>query len=95
MYTNKKLKIFSDFYIPVEVTRYDNYEINYKEVEYSTEEAKKMAKKIAEEQLLEQIKNADNVKNVTVNYTEYGDCVEAEVIYEVLENIGTEEKVVF
>ena len=54
-----------------------------------------MAKKVAEEKLLEQIENKDNVKNVTVNYTESGDCVEAEVIYEVLENIGTEEKIVF
>lgn len=95
MYTNNKLKIFSDFYIPVEVTSYNNYEIKYKEVEYSTEEAKEMAKKVAEEKLLEQIENKDNVKNVTVNYTESGDCVEAEVIYEVLENIGTEEKIVF
>lgn len=95
MYTNKKVKIFSDFYIPVELTKYDNYEINYKEVEYTAEEAKEKAKNIAEEKLLEQIENKDNIKNVTVNYTEYQDCVEAEVIYEVLENIGTEEKIVF
>lgn len=95
MYTNKKVKIFSDFYIPVELTKYYNYETIKKEVKYTVEEAKEKAKNIAEERLLEQIENKDNIKNVTVNYNEYSDCVEAEVIYEVLENIGTEEKIVF
>lgn len=95
MYTNKKVKIFSDFYIPVELIKYDNYETKYKDVEYNFEEAKEIAKSVAEERLLEQIENKENIKNVTVNYTEYEDSVEAEVIYEVLENIGTEEKIVF
>lgn len=95
MYTNKKVKIFSDFYIPVEFIRYDIYETTIKKVEYTVEEAKEKAKKVAEEKLLERIENKDNIKNVTVNYKESQGCVEAEVIYEVLENIGTEEKIVF
>lgn len=95
MYTNKKVKIFSDFYIPVELTKCDSHEINYKEVEYTIDEAREMAKSVAEQKLLEQIANKDNIENVTVNYIENGDCVEAEVIYEVIENIGTEEKIVF
>lgn len=95
MYTNKKVKIFSNFYIPVEVIKYDNYETTYKDVEYTLEEAKEKAKNIAEEEILKQIENKENIKNVTVNYVESEGCVEAEVIYEVLENIGTEEKIVF
>jgi len=95
MYSNKKLKIFSDFYIPVELNQYDNYETINKEIEYTVEEAREKAKNIAEEEILKQIENKENIKNVTVNYTENEDCVEAEVIYEVLENIGTEEAIVF
>ena len=95
MYTRTKVKIFSDFYIPVELIKYNNYEMKNKEDLYTVEEAKEKAKQVADEKLLEQIQNKEDIKNVTVNYSEYQDYVEAEVIYEVLENIGIEEKIVF
>ena len=95
MYTRTKVKIFSDFYIPVELIKYNNYETKKKEVIYTVEEAKEKAKQVANEKLFKQIQNKEDIKNVTVNYSEYQDYVEAEVIYEVLENIGIEEKIVF
>lgn len=95
IYETQKIKIFSDFYIPVELIKCNNSEIIEKEQNYSLEEAKDIAIKRAEEKLnSENLKTEDIVnKNINVNQTE--EYVEVEVIYEVLENIGTEEKIVF
>lgn len=95
IYENKKLKIFSNFYIPVELIECNNSEIKEYEINYTEEEAKQEAKRRAEEKLNQTIKNKDNINNVIVNYTIKYDAVEAEVTYEVFENIGTNEKIVF
>lgn len=95
IYATKKLKLFSNFYIPVELIECNNSEIKEYEINYSEEEAKKEAKRRAEEKLNQKITNNDNINNVTVNYTIKDDAVEAEVTYEVFENIGTNEKIVF
>ena len=95
IYATKKLKLFSNFYIPVELIECNNSEIKEYEINYSEEEAKEEAKRRAEEKLNQKITNKDNINNVTVNYTIKDDAVEAEVTYEVFENIGTNEKIVF
>ena len=95
IYATKKLKIFSNFYIPVELIECNNSEIKEYEVNYTEEEAKEEAKKRAEEKLNEKITNKDNINNITVNYNIKDGAVEAEVTYEVFENIGTNEKIVF
>ena len=95
IYTDKKMKIFSDFYLPVSITKCNNFETIQKTEEHTQEEAKSIAIKKAEEELNSKIENLDNVKNRTVNVVATNEYVEVEVIYEVLENIGTEEKIVF
>ena len=95
IYATKKLKLFSNFYIPVELIECNNSEIKEYEINYTEEEAKEEAKRRAEEKLNQKITNKDNINNVTVNYTIKDDAVEAEVTYEVFENIGTNEKIVF
>ena len=95
IYTAKKIKIFSNFYIPVELIECNNFEIKESELNYTEEEAKEEARKRAEEKLNQKIANKDNISNVIVNYTVKNNAVEAEVIYEVFENIGTNEKIVF
>ena len=95
IYSTKKLKIFSNFYIPVELIECNNFEIKEYEVNYTEEEAKEEAKKRAEEKLNEKITNKDNINNISVNYNIKDNAVEAEVTYEVFENIGTNEKIVF
>ena len=95
IYTSKKIKIFSNFYLPVELIECNNFEIQEKNVKYSVDEAKNEAKKRAEEKLNTQVENKDNIKNVIVNYEVEKDKVKAEVTYEVFENIGTNEKIVF
>ena len=95
IYTAKKIKMFSNFYIPVELIECNNFEIKEENVNYSEEEAKAEAKRRAEEKLNDKVKDKENIRNVTVNYTVEEDEVKAEVTYEVFENIGTNEKIVF
>ena len=95
IYETKKLKIFSNFYIPVELIQCNNYEIKEVDINYTLKEEKEEAKKRAEEKLNEQIEDKEKIDNITVNYTIKEDTVEAEVTYEVFENIGTNEKIVF
>ena len=95
IYTDKKVKIFSDFYLPVSYTECNNYETKCITTEYTQEEAKDIAIKRAEEKLNEQLSNFEDIQDKKINVVTTNDYVEVEVIYEVLENIGTEEKIVF
>ena len=95
IYTDKKVKIFSDFYLPVSFTECNNLETISKTEEYTQEEAKNIAIERAEKKLAEQVTNSDDIQDKKINVITTNDYVEVEVIYEVLENIGTEEKIVF
>lgn len=92
---SKKLKLFSDFYLPIEIIKKTNYELVDEEISYEKEEAKQEALNKAKQILNEQIENKENILNTYINYTETENYIEAEVIYEVLEEIGTKEKIVF
>lgn len=92
--TYKKLKLFSDFYLPIEIV-----ENTYKEYEevvviHSVEEAKQIGIDRAAEELKEEIEGKEIV-NKQVNVKAEADSIEVEVIYEVEESIGVEEKIVF
>ena len=89
----KKLKIFSDFYLPIEIIKTTNYENVEETVEYNKEEAKEIAIDRAKKVLDEQVN--ENILNTYININETEEYIEAEVIYEVLEEIGTKEKIVF
>ena len=92
---NKKIRLFSNFYLPIEIQKLTYQEYQNQEVSYSLEEAKQMAIDEAMQKLDEQIEDKDSImdKKVQENHTE--EYVEVEVIYEVLENIGTKEKIIF
>lgn len=92
---NKKIKLFSDFYLPIEVLKKTNCEYSEENLEYSIEEAKEIGAKKAQEVLEKQIPNKNDVVNTYINYNEQEEFVEVEVTYEVLEEIGTKEKIVF
>lgn len=92
---SKKLKLFSDFYLPIEIIKKTNYELVDEEISYEKEEAKQEALNKAKQILDEQIENKENILNTYINYTETENYIEVEVIYEVLEEIGTKEKIVF
>lgn len=92
---NKKLKIFSNFYLPIEYGKNTYKEQTKKNITYSKEEAKNILIEKLEKELKEEIENTDNIVNTQMNFKENEDEIEVELIYEVLENIGTKEKLIF
>lgn len=93
MYTNKKIKLFSNFYLPIEVIKYTNYEVTETEISYGKEKAKLEGQRRAEEKLNELIEGEISKKDV--NITEYETYYDVKVTYEVIEQIGTKEKIGF
>lgn len=92
---NKKIRLFSNFYLPIEIQKITYQEYQNQEVSHSLEEAKEIGISQATQKLDEQIENKSSIinKKVQENHTE--EYIEVEVIYEVLENIATKEKIVF
>ena len=93
--TEKKFKLFSDFYLPISINKIINKEIEEVQKKYSIEEAKNIGIQELEEELSKEIENKDKIVNKNINTYENEDGVEVYVTYEVLENIGTNEKNVF
>lgn len=92
---NKKLKIFSNFYLPIEITKKTNYEYKYEEKTYTEEELTKITEEKIEKELEEEILQKENIINKQTNIYPNEDYIEVEVIYEVLENIGSKDKIIF
>ena len=92
---SKKINLFSNFYLPIEFIKTTNSEFYYEEVIYTEDELLEIAKTKLETELLEEIESKDDIINEQVNVYKLEDGIEVEVIYEVLEKIGTEEKIVF
>lgn len=92
---SNKVKIFSNFYLPIEIVKKTNYEKTENEITYGIEEAKTIGIEKLSQEIESEIENKDNILQKYINaYTGEG-YVEVEVTYEVLENIGTKEKIVF
>ncbi|MBO5348650.1 MAG: sporulation protein YqfD [Clostridia bacterium] len=89
----KKLKVSSNFYLPFELIVKENYELIEEEKIYTKEEAKEIGVNKLSEKLNSQIENTEDIVNKYINTNESEEYIEVEVIYEVLENIGTEEKI--
>ncbi len=91
----KKFKLFSDFYLPISIIKETKKEVKKEQKEYSVDEAKNLGIQQLEQQLDEKIADKDKIVNKNINTYENQDGVEVEVTYEVLETIGTNEKIVF
>ena len=93
--TEKKIKIFSDFYLPISIIKTSNIEKEEITKEYNLEEAKNIGIEELQKALDQEIENKDKIVNRNINTYEKEDGVEVFVTYEVLENIGTNEKIIF
>ena len=91
----KKLKLFSNFYLPIEFITDTYIEQKIEKKNYQPEEAKQILTQNLERQLSEEVGENAQVVNKQINENEEADGIEIEVIYEVLENIGTKEKILF
>ena len=87
--------MFSDFYLPISLVKITNKEIKEEQKNYNLEEAKNLGIQQLEEELNNEIENKEKIINKIVNTYEKEDGIEVYVTYEVLEDIGTNEKIVF
>ncbi len=93
--TNKKLKLFSNFYLPIEIYKTTYEEYKEQEILYNMEEAKNIGIEQAKQKLEEQIEKKEAILDQKVHTQQTQNGIEVELIYEVLENITTKEKIVF
>ena len=89
---NKKIILFSNFYLPIEVVKITNKEYVLQDVTYTNEEQIQVLTEKLKKELLEEIGEQKNIVNVNVNTYSQDEAVEVEVTYEVLENIGVEQE---
>lgn len=92
---NKKLVLFSNFYLPIEFIKTTNYEYENKDITYTEEELKEIGIQKLQEELENEIQNKENITNKQVNICGNKEYIEIEVIYEVLEDIGIKDEILF
>lgn len=90
-----KFKICSDFYLPISLVKITNKEIKEEQKNYNAEQAKDLGIEQLQEELDKEIEDKSKVVNKIINTYEKEDGIEVYVTYEVLEDIGTNEKIVF
>ncbi len=93
--TDKKIRLFSDFYLPISIRKITNKELVEEEKRYNLEEAKQLGIQQLQEELDEEIEDKTKIMNRYNNTYEKENGIEINVTYEVLEEIGTNEKIVF
>lgn len=91
----KKIKLFSNFYLPIELVKTTYKEYKVVEIAHTLEEAKTIGIERAKDKLNAQIENTNNITDEQINIKEEANFVDVELVYEVKENIGTKEKIVF
>lgn len=93
--TCNQIQIFSNFYLPIELIKITNTEKVENEITYGIEEAKAIGIEKVSKKIEEQLGDSPNILQKYENVYAGEGYIEVEVTYEVLENIGTKEKIVF
>ncbi len=91
----KKIKLFSDFYLPISIIKTTHKEVVEEQKNYQAEEAKNIGVEQLQEELDKEIENKESIVGKNINTYDKGDSIDVYVTYEVLENIGTKEKIIF
>ena len=91
--SSKKVELFSNFYLPIELLKFTNYEVEDTVVEHDLEDAKSLGTSTIEDKM----KNLINgeVIDKKIDVTERESSYEIKVTYSVIENIGTKEEIKF
>ena len=90
---NKKIMLFSNFYLPIEIVKTTNNEYEMQEITYTEEELVAMLTERIKSELLEEISEPNNIVNTNVNTYSNNGYIEVEVTYEVLEKIGIKQEI--
>ncbi len=93
METKNKIKILNNFYLPIEVKKVTNNEYKLVKREYSKEELEEKILNELKEQMKSEIENKEIV-NEHFTTEQEGEKIKVKLLYEVIEKIGTEEKLV-
>ena len=91
--SSKKVELFSNFYLPIELLKLTNYEVEESIEEHNLEDAKALGISLIEEKM-EGLINGEVVDKKTV-VMERDSSYEVNVTYSVIENIGTKEEIKF
>lgn len=91
--TEKKIKLFNNFYLPIEFKKTTNYEYKTVKHEYTKETLKEKILSELDNQMEQDINNKQIV-NKDVIIEEKDGKLTVRLIYEVIEKIGVEEKLV-
>lgn len=89
---NKKFKIFSNLYLPISVTKITNEELQENPKQYTVEEAIEIGTKKLEQKIETEIGEGKSILSKNADVQETEEYVEVTVTYEVIENIGMQEK---
>ena len=91
---SKKIRLFSNFYLPITLEKNTYRELNSKQVSYGKVDLQNIMISELEEEFRSEDINRENITNKIVNvYQTNKDELEIEVTYEVLENIGIEDPI--
>ena len=91
--TEKKFKIFSNLYLPISIIKITNQELQEVQKEYTVEEATEIGTKELEQEIEQEIGDGKNILGKNAEVTETEEYIEVSVTYEVIENIGMQEKI--
>ena len=89
-----KMRIFSNFYLPLQINKTTYIELEKSKVTYGKEELKQILIKELEQEFEKDEVNKLNIVNKIINVYDNDDKeLEIEMTYEAIEEIGTEEKI--
>ena len=91
--TEKKFKIFSNLYLPISITKITNQEQEKIEKSYTKEDAIQIGTKKLEKIIEDEIGTNKNIIDKKVDVIEIDNYIEVNVTYEIIENIGIQEKI--
>ena len=90
---NKKFKILSNFYLPITLMQDTYQEMKTEKITYGKQELQNILINELEEEFQKEHSQDDTITNKIVNvYQKRDKTLEVEMTYEILETIGTEEK---
>ena len=90
--TENNLKFAKNFYLPIKITKLENYERIKETKKYSLEDSIKKATEQLEKEMQENIENKENIINKSVVTDPKENTVIVKLIYEVEENIGEDQR---
>ncbi|MCL2341732.1 MAG: sporulation protein YqfD [Firmicutes bacterium] len=91
--SDNKLRLFSNFYLPIDLIKTTNKEYIYKDVTYTEEQAADITANELEKDIQNEVKDPKTIINTQVNTYVGQGYIDVEVIVEALENIGIEQKI--